>query len=1005
MLPLAVHSHYSLMRGTTPVAALCRAARRMGYTRLGLTDTDNLYGLWSFVAACRREEIVPIIGATVTAPDTGEPAVCLVENDTGYRNLCRLITRRHCDPAFDLDRAVAAHADGLLVLTNDPRLLAGWHEQGVAVAAALPIRPCERNSRVRQQALRLGLPAVAIPDSYFLEPADFHLHRLLRAIHHNTTLSRPAADDTVHPEAWLAPPAIYAERFAVWPETLHNSHLLAERCTFAGPRFGTVMPPYGGNHEGGVAAELRQAAYAGAQRRYGDELPEKVVARLEHELRIIGAKNFAAYFLVVRDIVSRSPRICGRGSGAASLVAYSLGITNVCPVRHDLYFERFLNPDRLDPPDIDVDFAWDERDAVLESVLRQYGDRAALVSTHVLFQPRLAIREVAKVYGLAEGEIAAVTRRLPWAWGGGNEEEPLLPEQLRQIPNLRDCDFPPPWPEILALAGRLIGTPRHLSVHPGGVVITPGPLSDYVPLERAPKGVPIIQWEKDAAEEAGLVKIDLLGNRSLGVIRDALAEARHNGTPVDEGCWQPEEDNPTQELIARGETMGCFYIESPATRLLQQKAGVGDFGHLVIHSSIIRPAANDFIREYIRRLHGGAWEPLHPLLAEIMAETYGIMVYQEDVSRVAVALAGFSHAKADGLRKVMGKKDRTLRLADYREDFFSGARERGVAEERIAAIWEMMLSFSGYSFCKPHSASYARVSFQAAYLKRHRPAEFMAAVISNQGGFYSTFAYVSEARRLGLEIQPPDVMASRIPWSGGGRALRVGLMAIHSLSQATMERIVAQRADTPYRSMADFIRRATPSESEARFLIHAGALDRFNQSGNRGANRAALLWELARLRQAQNAAPMLELFAATRQAEDPLPVLPPENRLNRLRREFEALGFLLQGHPMELYAAQLRRIPLVKARELPGLINRRIAFAGWLLTGKTAQTKHGEAMEFLTFEDETGLVETTFFPAVYHRSCHLLRTGRPFLLHGKVEEDYGAITLTVDAARVLTGDR
>ncbi len=485
--------------------------------------------------------------------------------------------------------------------------------------------------------------------------------------------------------------------------------------------------------------------------------------------------GYSAYFLVVRDIVHRKGedgrrhkrRICGRGSGAASLVAYCLDITNVCPIRYNLYFERFLNPGRRDPPDIDIDFAWDERDEVLADVLGDYGGQAAMVCNHIRFQPRMAIRETAKVFGLPEGEIARLTRRLPWLSRGDGEG---LQQRLQGLPSLADQDFSEPWPTILRLATRLIGLPRHLSVHSGGVIITPGPITDYVPIEYAAKEVPIrvpiIQWDKDGAEEAGLVKIDILGNRSLGVIRDCIAAVRQDGAPLTESGWNPEDDPPTREAIARGRTMGCFYIESPAMRLLEQKAGSGDFEQLVIQSSIIRPAANEFVREYVRRLHGGSWQPLHPAVGDILDETYGLMVYQEDVSRVAVALAGFSHADADGLRKVMAKKDKALQLRDYKQRFWDGCRRRGVDEADIDRVWRMMLSFDGYSFCKPHSASYARVSFQAAYLKRHHPAEFMAAVISNQGGYYSTFAYVSEAKRLGLAILPPDVNASDCRWQG-----------------------------------------------------------------------------------------------------------------------------------------------------------------------------------------------------------------------------------------------
>ncbi len=338
-----------------------------------------------------------------------------------------------------------------------------------------------------------------------------------------------------------------------------------------------------------------------------------------------------------------------------------------------------------------------------------------MVANHVTLQPRMAIRETAKVFGVPGGEISRISKKLPWIWRAGAAEGGYL-EQMQDLPQLRGVDFSGPWAEILRLAAGISGVPRHLSVHPGGVVITPDPVTDYVPVQRAAKGVPIIQWEKDGAEAAGLVKIDLLGNRSLGVIRDAVRQVKAGGHILEEQGWLPEDDPATRAAVAKGQTMGCFYIESPATRLLQQRARQGDFGHLVIHSSIIRPAANEFIREYLRRLHGGQWQPLHPLVAGVLDETYGIMVYQEDVSRVAVQF-GFSHADADRLRKIMSKKDKQRQLKDYQTQFFAAAAERGVSDEIAGRIWAMMMSFDGYSFCKPHSASYARVSFQAAYLK------------------------------------------------------------------------------------------------------------------------------------------------------------------------------------------------------------------------------------------------------------------------------------------------
>ncbi|MBE7461963.1 MAG: DNA polymerase III subunit alpha [Planctomycetes bacterium] len=992
MIPLCVRSYFSLLWGTPGVEELCRTARRMGYTRLALTDTDNLYGLPVFLKSCRREGLTPIVGAELTDRASLLRAVCLVENAEGYRNLCRMLTARHRDAAFELASALPRHAAGLTVLCNDPAALETWHGAGVRVAAGVPRKPAGNFGVLRATAQRFDLPLVAVPGSFLLSPEDHEVHRVLRAIERNSAVSRLVPGDVAPPDAWLAPPEAYRRRFEVCPEALAATHEIAERCAFSGPETRSIFPEWRDSSGQPAAAVLRERAYAGALKRYGAPLNASMTARIEHELHSIEAKGFADYFLVVQEIVGLSPRICGRGSGAASIVAYCLGITNVCPLKFNLYFERFLNPGRTDPPDIDVDFAWDERDGVLEQVLARYAGHAAMVCNHVLFQPRMAIREVAKVFGLPDREIQRVTGRIPWFWQD-DDATGGLQESLAALAEMRRVEFPEPWPDILRLAQRILGVPRYLSVHSGGVVVTPRSSAEYVPLQTAPKGVPIVQWEKDGAEELGLVKIDLLGNRSLGVIRDALANLRANGTPLDEARWEPEDDSTTQDAVARGLTMGCFYIESPAMRLLQQKTGRGDYAHLVIHSSLVRPAANEYIREYIRRLRGGAWEPFHPLLNDVLDESYGIMVYQEHVSQAAMALAGFDHTEADRLRKVLSKKDKERELADYRARFASGAKARGVTNETVEAVWDMIMSFAGYSFCKPHSASYARVSFQAAYLKVHHPAEFMAAVISNQGGFYNAFAYVSETRRWGVAVQPPDANESHVRWHGKDRAVRTGLLSVKGLGAETMERIVARRAEGPYRTLADFLERVRPDEAEARALIRAGACDGLEP----GRDRVALLWELAawrhgrRKRTARAAAP--NLFDA---AEDNAPpALTPTSEMERLRGEFDVLGFLCDQHPLELFRALLPD-HLVKAAALQRCAGRRVCLAGWLITGKVVHTRRGEPMEFLTFEDETGLIETTFFPRAYARYCDSLGLGGPFLLSGKAEEEFGVVTVVVE---------
>ncbi|NOZ57260.1 MAG: DNA polymerase III subunit alpha, partial [Calditrichaeota bacterium] len=874
--------------------------------------------------------------------------------------------------------------------------LAKWARDLGTDSLYVELRPGPRRRALLRFARQHGLRPVATNAVHFAAPSDYRVHRLLRAIALNTTLDRLPASEVAPPDAYLRSAASMAAAFADAPDAISNTQKIAETCAFDFNLGGFIFRQFRGPDGQDAYQYLRELCYRGARWRYGQITPA-VRKRLEHELAIIRDKGYAPYFLVVHDIVQQSPRTCGRGSAAASIVSYCLGITHVDPIRYDLFFERFLNRGRKDPPDIDVDFPWDERDDILAYVFRRYGrDATAMISNHVTFKAKAAVREIAKVYGLPDGEIGRISKRIPGYWDADS-----VSELVAHHPVFRGLDLQPPWPEILRLADRIHGFPRNLSVHPGGVVIVPDRVDAYVPVEMAPKGVRIIQWEKDQAEDAGLVKIDLLGNRSLAVIRDALAAIEdHHGVRIDYARWDPLEDPVTQDLMARGDTMGVFYVESPAMRLLQKKTGKGDFEHLVIHSSIIRPAANTYIREYIRRLRGGAFKPLHPVLQEVMRETYGIMVYQEDVSRVAIELAGFSAAEADELRKVLSKKHKRKKLEDYRQKFYRGALKRGVPHETIDKIWDMILSFSGYSFCKPHSASYAMVSYKSAWLRAHFPAEFMAAVISNQGGYYSTFAYISEARRMGLRILLPDINESDIAYTGRGRELRVGLMQIKGLKQESLEAIVEERQrNGPFLSLRDFLRRVRIEPSETRQLVKAGAFDAVEPE----LTRPQMIWLASSWRHQ----PVRRVYAATGdlfadlEPEVPVPALPEYDTHTRLRHELQVFGFLISRHPLTLYQQQLRKRRVIPARDLEKHTGRRVTVAGWLITRKLAKTKREQLMEFVSFEDTTAIYDTTFFPRAYERFVHLLSANRPFLLTGKVEEDFGAVTLTVEEVEPL----
>ncbi len=1128
-IPLACHSHFSLLWGTASPEALSRRAVESGVRCLALTDREGLYGAISFWEAAREHGVRPILGAHFP-PDAGPdpagaegpswssargpaperesglhngsrsrgergsstaPVLLLASETCGWRRLSRLLTCHHQGqsrarggarsrttnadtgfadsrrilahppglggqqsrnnilkaataygsgrqeerdgasgrPAFSLFHALCEDRGGLVVLSPDTDFIealareSGPQDLGVALYPFGPQRERIRFSR------RTGIPLVAVAPVYFLDPGDHAFHRLLRAISLCTKLDRVPASQTAPEWAWFQGPERWTARYLHCPEALQGMERMAERCRIADdPPWGSwAFPRYEGLCEEEAFALLEKKARAGALARYGAGVAASraVEERLRRELGLIRSKGFASYFLVVEDIVKRFPITCGRGSAAASLVSYCLGITHVDPIRHDLFFERFLNEGRADPPDIDVDFPWDERDAVLAYVLDKYGpERCAMVANHVGFGLRAAIREAAKVYGVPEDEIQDRLRHLRFFWDPSFERE-----RLGRDPALRSRFLEEPWPEILGWAARLEGMPRHLSVHCGGVVVTPDSLPERVPVERAAKGVPVIQWEKDGAEAAGLVKIDLLGNRSLAVIRDTLerlraagragaggegseaAESRGDGEgegragagdragrrrapfPLAYGSFDPVDDPATQAMLARGDTVGVFYVESPAMRQLLKKTGRGDFAHLVVLSSIIRPAANEFIREYVRRDRGGAHEPLHPLLEAILEETHGILCYQEDVSRVAMALAGFDAVQADELRKILSKKHRHRRLADLRGRFFEGAAARGVPLPVVEEVWRMILSFQGYSFCKPHSASYAMVSFKSCYLKAHHPAEFMAAVLSNQGGYYTTQAYLSEARRMGLGLLPPDVNQSEYAYTGAGRSVRVGLMQIKGVRRECLEALLEERARRgPFRSLEDLLRRVAIDPSDARILVKAGCLD----SVAGGRSRPELLWQVLAWEAARHGERNRSKGASLFDESFEPPRAGPYDQATCLRHELETLGVLVSRHPLELFRPWIDRFPVVPAARLAEYAGRTVLTAGWFVTAKTVLTRKDEPMDFVSFEDTTALYETTFFPRAFDRFSALLAPTKPFILRGRVEEDFGAVCLTVE---------
>lgn len=989
---LHTHSSYSPMSGIPTLEALCQAAGKQGAQYFSLTDTNGLYGAIHFLGVAREAGLKPILGAElIHGPHR---AVLLAKTPYGYANLCRILSARHCDASFDFIKTVAQHRAGLIILSDTECALRQWQKESkddlyVELTPGPSLAEAVAFSRAHQ------LSPVATTRAHFLMPSDYQAHRLLRAIAENTTLSRLKVDQCCAPSQWLMPETQLARACPHVLEALLNTQRIAESCHTDWDFKQTIFPSFRQLSSRAAFETLRGKTYEGARWRYG-ALSVAVTKRIENELTVIREKGYADYFLVVDEIVRQAPRTCGRGSAAASIVSYCLGITHVDPIKHHLMFERFLNPGRHDPPDIDIDFPWDERPAILEWVFKHYGhQQAAMVANQNTLATRAALREIAKVYGLPAGEIGKALnylhRRADFVEVRPGMDVKNWAREVCSALQLRA-----PWPDILYWSVQLEGHFRNLGLHPGGVVLVPDEIRRYVPVEISASSYPVIQWEKDQTEDAGLVKIDLLGNRSLAVIRDALAAIKQNtGSAIDYATWDPLSDPETNELIRRGESMGCFYVESPATRLLLRKLWVGMppdrraaadvFEYLVVVSSLIRPAANTFTEDFVRRAHGEHYTSPHPLLDEVLAETHGIMVYQEDVMKVAVALGGFSVEDGDQLRKVLSKKHKARQLRDYCRQFYEGALARGVKLHAIHAIWTMIMSFAGYSFCKPHSASYAQVSFKSAFLRAHYPAEFIAAVVSNQGGYYSAFAYLSEGRRMGLTVLPPDINESVWTYTGLDKTVRVGFMQIKGLQEEMAKQLIAERhTNGPYRSLLDFVARVNPDQAQARLLIKAGCLD--SVAGE--LTRPALLWRL------------LASQASTPPSYIPIPEAYSFHK--SLIHELALFGFPLRCHPLDVFHEAYKDIRYIWAKDLTLYIGKEVTLIGWLLTEKIVSTKKGDPMEFMTLEDQTGMYDATVFPQTYRKYCHLLAPNQGYIMTGLVEEQFATVTVTVRTLRLLS---
>ena len=991
---LNVHSHYSRMSGTASQPALLTQARNQRMDALALTEINGLWGFIRFVQHARAAEIEPIAGVNLVT-DTGE-AILLAEDQIGYENMSRAISAIHDDSTQSIADVLNGRTSGLFVLSHEESTLYHLNELIPSSHLFVELRPDITERTAQKLSREFKLEMVATSDVYFIQKEDWSAHQMLRAIDLNTTLSKLPEDACKSDKHWFRAEKDMIQLFPNSMDAINNSTYLAERCKRDWSFLDTIFPNLSLKDTRRANQKLKEKVVAGAQKRYG-KITTEIQDRIDYELRIITSKGFASYFLVVEDIVKQTRATIGRGSGAASIVSYSLFITQVDPIKYNLQFERFIHPERSNMPDIDIDFPWDERDDILDYIFKKYGTvRTAMVCSQVFMKPRSAIREVAKVYGLSNEEINTITKRIGWY----ASRRDLL-NWVKTDPRFKNIELDDTLEEILRESEKVVGAFRHPSVHPGGVVIVPDEIRKYVPVLTAPKGVQIVEWEKDQVEDSGLLKIDILGNRSLAVVRDTVhqinlnyGEATSRSSYLNYHKIQPIGDKETEKLMQSGKTMGIFYIESPATRQLLAKAGVVDFEHVVIYSSIIRPAANRFTNMMLERIHGAQWKILHSDLS-FLKESYGLMVYEEQVSTAAMVMAGMGYAEAESLRKTMSRDSMQHLIQRWKKKFYQGAKKRGYKNGLIKEVWEMIRSFVGYSFCKPHSASFAMLSFTCAYLKAHFPAEFLAAVISNQGGFYSPFAYLSEAKRFGIKILSPDVNRSLREYHGRKGRIQMGFMSIHNLQEKTVKEILDERKAGDFTSLEDFFMRIEPTLSDAMALTNGGCFISLapELSHQEIAYRAA--WYC--LGEKGNTTDVtLSLTKNDNPTNGQQAQHDSFSKEDQRRLEIESFGFPISEHPLEPYLPMING-RVRKAKDLSKYIGRTIHLAGIYITRKeTATVESKDPMEFLTLEDETAIYECVLFPEAFRKYGDLLLWENLFLIRGKVEESFGVVSVTIE---------
>ena len=960
---LNVHSYYSLRYGTIGIEPLTDLLINAGYTAAVLTDINNTTGSLEFLKLCMGKGIKGMAGVEFRNGDT-LLYIGIARGAEGFREMNELLT--HCNITdTHLPETAPAFNDVYVIYPFGTRQVHELNENeyiGVKPKHLNKIWGSKDYSRY-----------VVWQPVTFANKKDFRLHCQLRAINNNILLSQLLPHQAANREDLLCTRDALLQAYEAYPQIIANTWKLIDSCNFTFD-FETVKnkSTFTGSHYDDKQL-LRKLATEGMKQRYGAKNKEAMM-RVNKELDIIDTMGFASYYLITHDIVrysmSRGFYHVGRGSGANSVVAYCLKITDVCPIELDLYFERFLNPKRKSPPDFDIDFSWDERDDVYDYIFKRYGHKnTALLGAMSTFRDNSIIRELGKVYGLPKSDIDRII------------DEPDAVVNKHEITNL-----------ILSVYNQLEDFPNLRTIHPCGVLISELPITNYSALDLPPKGLPTAQWDMYTAESIGFEKFDILSQRGIGHIKESADIILANrGIKIDVHAVDKfKNDVRVQQQLKAGDTIGCFYVESPAMRGLLKKLKCEDYITLVAASSIIRPgvAKSGMMKAYIERFHDPAKvKYLHPIMEEQLKETFGVMVYQEDVLKVGHHFGGLDLADADVLRRMMSGKGRNKKhLLEIEDKYYTHCRESGYPEGVAKEVWRQIESFAGYSFSKAHSASFAVESFQSLYLKTYYPIEFMTAVINNFGGFYSANVYVNEAKKAGATIHLPCANNSNHYTLLRGTDIYLGFIHIKDL-ETTMAQLIPQERATngPYTGMEDLVNRTHTSLEQLIILIRIGAM-RFT-----GKDKKALLWE-AHVLLNKSARPECPKLFASAIKSFTLPAFE-STAIEDAYDELELLGFPVTIGMFDLLQTGYRGECM--AKELTDHVGRQVRMVGNYVTTKYVRTVRGEVMNFGTFLDARGdFFDTTHFPPSL--KSYPFKGAGVYLILGKVVEEFGFPSIEVE---------